>query len=155
MTRTVRGILDNGLFNSVLGIIQHDISGSRKETNVSPLLNLQYRASDRSLAYLSISQGYKSGGFDARSNKPTTLATGVTGSPGTFEFEDERATTYEFGIKSTSRAAAPKAASRRSTPTTRTCRPAPSTAASASTWATAVPKCAASNSRAAGARSIR
>jgi len=97
-------LLDNGLFNSVLGIIQHDISGSRKETNVSPLLNLQYRASDRSMAYLSISQGYKSGGFDARSNKPTTLpqAPGVSGSTGTFEFEDERATTYEFGIKSAS-----------------------------------------------------
>jgi outer membrane receptor protein involved in Fe transport len=95
-------ILDNRLFNSVLGIVQHDISGSRKETNVSPMLNLQYRASDRSLAYLSISQGYKSGGFDARSNKPTTLAAGLTGSPGTFEFEDERATTYEFGIKSAS-----------------------------------------------------
>ena len=97
-------VLDNLLFNSVLGIIQHDISGSRKETNVSPLLNLQYRASDRSLAYLSISQGYKSGGFDARSNKPTSLPAvqGVTGPAGTFEFEDERATTYEFGIKSAS-----------------------------------------------------
>jgi iron complex outermembrane receptor protein len=83
--------LANGLFGNVLGIAQHDISGSRKVTNVSPLVNLQYRASSRSLGYLSISQGYKSGGFDARSNKPPPA--------GTFEFKDERATTYELGLK--------------------------------------------------------
>lgn len=81
-----------GLYNQVLGIVQHDISGSRKETNFSPLVNLQYRYSDRSMAYLSASQGYKSGGFDARSNKPAEAG-------GSFEFEDERATTYELGLK--------------------------------------------------------
>jgi outer membrane receptor protein involved in Fe transport len=44
------------------------------------------------MAYLSASQGYKSGGFDARSNRPPVAG-------GTFEFEDERATTYELGLK--------------------------------------------------------
>ncbi len=91
--------LSNGLFNSVLGIIQHDIRGSRSETNVAPLLNLQYHATPLSMAYLSVSRGYKSGGFDARSNKPTQLPPGVTGSTGTFEYADERATTFEVGIK--------------------------------------------------------
>jgi iron complex outermembrane receptor protein len=91
--------LPNILFNSVLGIVQHDISGSRKETSVSPLLNLQYRPNERSMGYASISRGYKSGGFDARSNKPTVMPPGLTGAPGTFEFKDERATTYEVGLK--------------------------------------------------------
>lgn len=86
--------LANGLFGNVLGIVQHDIKGSRKETSVSPLINLQYRASDNSMAYASLSRGYKSGGFDARSNQPPPQ--------GTFEFSDERATTFEVGIKTQS-----------------------------------------------------
>lgn len=81
-----------GLYNQVLGIVRHDVDGSRKETNFSPLVNIQYRYSDRSMAYLSASQGYKSGGFDARSNKSPAAG-------GTFEFEDERATTIEMGLK--------------------------------------------------------
>lgn len=91
--------LPNILFNSVLGIVQHDISGSRSETNVSPLVNLQYHPSDLSMGYVSVSRGYKSGGFDARSNKPTVMPAGLTGAAGTFEFKDERATTYEVGVK--------------------------------------------------------
>jgi outer membrane receptor protein involved in Fe transport len=53
------------------------------------------------MAYLSWSQGYKSGGFDARSNKPVAAPTGFPANfgGGTFEFEDERATTYELGVK--------------------------------------------------------
>jgi outer membrane receptor protein involved in Fe transport len=43
------------------------------------------------MAYASLSRGYKSGGFDARSNQPPPQ--------GTFEFADERATTFEVGIK--------------------------------------------------------
>jgi outer membrane receptor protein involved in Fe transport len=84
--------LAHALYNQVLGIVQHDVSGSRKETSFSPLVNLQYRYSDRSMAYLSFTQGYKSGGFDARSNKPPTAG-------GTFEYADERATAYELGLK--------------------------------------------------------
>ncbi len=83
--------LANGLFTNVLGIEQHDISGKRHETNLSPMVNLQYRASPRSMAYLSLSRGYKAGGFDARSNRPPPN--------GTFEFRDERATAYEVGFK--------------------------------------------------------
>jgi outer membrane receptor protein involved in Fe transport len=81
------------VFDPVLGIVPHSESGKRKETNVSPMVNVQYRVTDDAMAYLSASRGYKSGGFDARSNKPVAQG-------GTFEFEDERATTYEFGVKS-------------------------------------------------------
>jgi iron complex outermembrane recepter protein len=89
------------LFNTVLGIVPHSLSGERSESNFSPMINFQYHWTSDSMAYLSWSQGYKSGGFDARSNKPVTPPTGFPASfgGGTFEFEDERATTYELGIK--------------------------------------------------------
>jgi outer membrane receptor protein involved in Fe transport len=81
------------LFAGLLGIIPHDEAGERKETNFSPLLNLQYRASEDSMAYVSLARGYKSGGFDARSNRPVALG-------GSFQFGQERATTAEVGVKS-------------------------------------------------------
>ena len=81
------------LFAAVLGIVPHNISGSRSESTFSPLVNLQYAFNPGSMMYLSWAQGSKAGGFDARSNKPPSLG-------GTFEFEDELATTYELGVKS-------------------------------------------------------
>ncbi len=81
------------LFASLLGIIPHDEAGSRKETNFSPLVNLQYRFTPETMAYASLARGYKSGGFDARSNKPRAYG-------GTFEFKEERASTAELGLKS-------------------------------------------------------
>ena len=81
------------LFSSVLGIVPHSVAGERSETNFSPLVNFQYHLTEETMYYLSLSRGYKSGGFDARSNKPPSAG-------GTFEFEDEKATTYELGLKS-------------------------------------------------------
>jgi outer membrane receptor protein involved in Fe transport len=83
------------LFAQVLGIIPHSVEGSLSESNFSPLVNLQWQFGDSSMAYVSWAEGYKSGGFDARSNKPPPPA-----STGTFEFGPEKATTYELGIKS-------------------------------------------------------
>ena len=80
------------LFAAVLGIVPHSVSGDRGESTFSPLVNLQYYFNPDSMMYLSWAQGSKSGGFDARSNKPPSLG-------GTFEFEDEKATTYELGLK--------------------------------------------------------
>ncbi len=92
-----------GLFDTVLGISAHDVRGSRKETNFSPLVNLQYRPSASSMAYVSLSRGYKSGGYDARSNRSPSYEDPNPNppdeQPGTFEFEDERATTFEVGVK--------------------------------------------------------
>jgi outer membrane receptor protein involved in Fe transport len=45
------------------------------------------------MAYVSLARGYKSGGFDARSNQPVALG-------GSFQFDQERATTAEIGVKS-------------------------------------------------------
>ena len=80
------------LFASALGIIPHTVSGTRSEDSFSPLVNFQLNVTPESMLYLSWSQGTKSGGFDARSNRPLTAS-------GTFEFEDEKATTYELGLK--------------------------------------------------------
>lgn len=87
------------LFSAALGIVPHSLSGERSETNFSPLVNLQYDLTDDAMLYLSWSRGFKSGGFDARSNKPP-VAGGTPLTSGTFEFEDEKATTYELGLKS-------------------------------------------------------
>ena len=78
-------------YNAVFGIRRHSVRGERTEDNFSPLLNVQYNFSDDTMAYLSWAKGYKSGGFDARSNQaPPT---------GTFEYEPETAKTYELGLK--------------------------------------------------------
>ncbi|MEP7314377.1 MAG: TonB-dependent receptor, partial [Pseudomonadota bacterium] len=87
------------LFNQVLGIVPHSLKGSRSESTFSPLVNLQYDFTPSSMVYLSWSRGTKAGGFDARSNKPP-VAGGTPLTSGTFQFEDEQATTYELGIKS-------------------------------------------------------
>ncbi len=87
-----------GLFSSLLGIVPHSVSGERSESSFSPLINVQYDLTDDAMVYLSWSRGFKSGGFDARSNKPP-VAGGTPLTSGTFEFEDEKATTYELGIK--------------------------------------------------------
>lgn len=81
------------LFAGALGILPHSVSGDRTENNFSPLINFQYDLSKDAMGYLSWAKGSKAGGFDARSNK-------APASGGTFEFEDETATTYELGLKS-------------------------------------------------------
>jgi iron complex outermembrane receptor protein len=87
------------LFGAVLGIVPHNLAGERSESNFSPLVNVQFEFTKASMAYVSAARGYKAGGFDARSNKPP-VAGGTPLNSGTFEFEDEQATTYEAGIKS-------------------------------------------------------
>jgi outer membrane receptor protein involved in Fe transport len=79
--------------SQTLGICPHSISGKRNENNFSPLVNFQYDLDVDTLTYFSWSRGSKAGGFDARSNKAPSAG-------GTFEFEDETATTYEAGFKS-------------------------------------------------------
>ena len=84
------GLIDV-LYNAVFGIARHSVSGERTEDNFSPLVNVQYNFSDDTMAYLSWAKGYKSGGFDARSNQAPPM--------GTFEYEPETAKTYELGVK--------------------------------------------------------
>jgi outer membrane receptor protein involved in Fe transport len=87
------------VINQLLGIIPHNIAGERSESGVSPLANLQWDFAANSMAYVSAAKASKAGGFDARSNKPPVVGGNPTNS-GTFEFKDEKATTYEIGVKS-------------------------------------------------------
>ncbi len=67
----------------------HNLTGSRDESSFTPLINLQYKFSDDVMAYASATTGFKAGGFDARANNINS-----------WEFEEEEATAFEFGIKS-------------------------------------------------------
>ncbi|GGZ64066.1 TonB-dependent receptor [Paraglaciecola chathamensis] len=104
------GIPANGLFEGspafgpqagfeiLMGAIKiyaHDLEGKRKESQLDPLLNLQYKVNEDTLLYASYTQGSKGGGFDIRSNSFPEQPT----NPGSFEFEDEQATSYELGGK--------------------------------------------------------
>lgn len=80
---------------SRLGIYGHSANDTRNEKQFDPLVNLQYNISDDIMVYASYTEGSKAGGFDMRSN---SLPTGFP-VKGSFEFEDEQATSYELGAK--------------------------------------------------------
>lgn len=89
---------------------RHNLSGSRTESALSPSLNLQYDFSDNVMLYTTLSRGFKSGGFDARSNaSPAANAIRPLQNPdseplilvGSFEYEEEQATSLEAGAKTT------------------------------------------------------
>lgn len=88
---------------------RHDLKGERSENNFSPLINLQWYATDQVMLYTNLSRGSKAGGYDARSNSspdPTpTPANPIALNPnrvslvGSFEYEPETATSAEIGTK--------------------------------------------------------
>ena len=85
-------------FEIMMGAIKiyaHDLEGERNESQLDPLINLQYKYSDDAMFYASYTQGSKGGGFDIRSNSYPDHPV----NPGSFEFEDEQATSYEVGGK--------------------------------------------------------
>jgi iron complex outermembrane receptor protein len=63
---------------------------TRSEDNVSPNLSLNYKPQANQLFYASVSQGYKSGGFNVFSITPTDNA----------EYRPEHVTNFELGSKS-------------------------------------------------------
>ncbi len=70
---------------------------NRSEEHLDGAVKLRYEYSDDGMAYLSFSQGYKSGGFNA-----TPDSARPDGTPGTgTEFEDEAVDAWELGIKQT------------------------------------------------------
>jgi len=67
----------------------HSLNGNRSESQFTPLINVQWNASDDTMYYANYSRGFKAGGFDARANNPFS-----------FEFEDEETDSFELGMKS-------------------------------------------------------
>ena len=84
----------------------HNLSGSRDDSPLLPSIILEWLPSDSTMLYASWSQGSKAGGYDARSNNPTSAPPGgctANGLPpgcvGTFEYSEENSTSLEFGAK--------------------------------------------------------
>ena len=100
------------VYGSVFNVRAHSLSGSRDGWKTMPSFSVQYDLSDDVMAYVSYVEGFKSGGFDARSNNPTSPPATVCTAPntpvgcipaagvGSFEFDDEQSQSYEVGLKS-------------------------------------------------------
>ncbi|NEX94787.1 TonB-dependent receptor [Caulobacter sp. 17J65-9] len=72
------------------GLLVTDIDTSHDWSSLSPKLGVDYKVSDDVLAYVSVSRGFKSGGFDGRSND----------ADGARPYEPETMWAYEAGVKS-------------------------------------------------------
>ncbi len=74
--------------------LRYYIAGTQKKVfnNFSPKIGIQYHPNDDVMAYASWSKGYKTGGWTTRLSNPLPTAP---------DFDEEKATTYEIGIKST------------------------------------------------------
>lgn len=73
----------------------HPIAGRISDTTFTPDVKLYWDVSDDAMLYVSAVQGSKSGGFDFRANNKGASAT----SEEAFEFDSEKATSFEFGGK--------------------------------------------------------
>ncbi|MBS3961951.1 MAG: TonB-dependent receptor [Sandarakinorhabdus sp.] len=80
-----------------LNIEAHSISGDLSENSFNPMANIQFDVTDDLMFYASFARGTKAGGFDVRSNSLPTSTT--VARPGTFQFGDERADSFEAGFK--------------------------------------------------------
>ncbi|MDP3551403.1 MAG: TonB-dependent receptor [Novosphingobium sp.] len=74
--------------------LRYYIAGTQKKvfTNFAPKVGLQFHPSEDVMAYASWSKGYKTGGWTTRLSNPLPTAP---------DFDEEKATTWEAGIKST------------------------------------------------------
>jgi len=74
--------------------LRYYIAGTQKKSfnNFSPKVGLQYHPSDDVMTYASWSKGYKTGGWTTRLSNPLQTAP---------DFDEEKATTWEVGVKST------------------------------------------------------
>lgn len=73
----------------IVGDTQFEAERDRSSVDFSPKASLQWEFTDAAMAYLTVAQGYKSGGY-----------TGQPVNPDNLEFDAETALTYELGAKS-------------------------------------------------------
>ena len=74
--------------------LRYYVAGVQKKkfNNFAPKIGLQFHPNDDTMVYASWSKGYKTGGWTTRLSNPLPTAPG---------FGEEKATTYELGVKST------------------------------------------------------
>ncbi len=85
-------LLDN------LRINPHSLEGEREASNLLPLVNLQWDATDTMMTYISYTEGAKSGSYDARGNNDRDE---FNGGGRNYEYDDELADAWEIGAKMT------------------------------------------------------
>jgi iron complex outermembrane recepter protein len=83
-----------GSLTGFLPGIESNFTGNRSFSNVSPRLGLDWHLAPQTMAYISYSRGFKSGGFDMRGNALFYPAT-KNG------YDSETADNYEAGVKAT------------------------------------------------------
>lgn len=97
-------LLLNALFNA-FRIEPNEIKDSRGEDAFTPLVTVQWDATQDLMFYATYVEGFKSGGYDNRSNAhpdPAVVVPGTTpAAVGAWEFDKEEAESYEVGFKAT------------------------------------------------------
>ena len=87
-----------------------EIKDDRSEGAFTPLVTLQWDATDDAMLYATYTEGFKAGGFDVRSNAhpDPVVVNAVQSTPagpvdlvGVFEYEEEKAKSFELGTKMT------------------------------------------------------
>ncbi|MBB3169113.1 TonB-dependent receptor [Simiduia aestuariiviva] len=109
----------NTVFTAFLIEPYSEIKDKRSEAAFTPLVTLQWDATEDMMVYATYTEGFKAGGFDVRSNAHPDPAYGVNiianpsplviiqtsntygFAPGVFEYEEEKATSFELGSKMT------------------------------------------------------
>ena len=86
------------------------MAGDRDAENFAPLVTFEHDVNDDMMAYVTWTKGFKSGGYDVRSNAPPRVvnisnpfssALDVAVPAGTFEYDEEEAESIELGFKTT------------------------------------------------------
>jgi iron complex outermembrane recepter protein len=85
------------IWGGLLSTYPHEQDLKREEDHFDPSARLLWNPTEDTMIFASYVEGYKSGGFN---RSPDTANSDGTPGPGS-EFEDEQATSYELGIRST------------------------------------------------------
>ncbi len=100
----IPNLLFHGLQGASFGTYPHEFDEERDTDQTIPAVSLNWRPADNHLLYVSYSEGFKSGGFNAVDDQnPVITAAGIQRTvpgPG-FEFDDESAWSVEVGGKHT------------------------------------------------------
>jgi iron complex outermembrane recepter protein len=86
------------LYNTLFNATPHALAGHRRKDKFMPSLAIEWDATGNVLAYVAATKGFKSGGFDVRSNNPPENPL-FPASVGSFMFDDEEALNLEIGTK--------------------------------------------------------
>jgi len=97
------------LLGRVLQVVRHNVRGDREENKFAPAVTAEHDFNDEVMGYATWTRGFKSGGYDVRSNvspagyavtNPFSSALSFAVPPGSFEYGQEQSETIELGFKS-------------------------------------------------------